>query len=201
MSMRGGGVVIVDELAAPGNLALLRASMDLGASIPPEILEVSFALLDPWLFWLHAALCTWWRYTRHGSLLEPARLRKDAAICILSFVASMAAVAVIKVGINAPRPAVALAGFPARMIAGDPYGFPSGHAAIAMVMVCVLWRSMGIVGRLGLTLLVAWAMVARCIAGLHFPLDVVTGAGIGWIGWVATSLLGRHGIFDKMVRP
>lgn len=193
--------MIIDELTVPGNLALLRASMDLGASVPSVILETSFALLDPRLFWAHALLCTWWRCRRHVALLELGRLRKDATICILSFAASMAAVAAIKVGVNASRPAVALAGFSARMIAGDPYGFPSGHAAIAVVIAYVLWRSTAIVGRLTLALLVAWAMVSRCIAGLHFPLDVVTGAGLAWVCCFAMSMLGSRGLFGNAVRP
>ncbi|RNM03187.1 phosphatase PAP2 family protein [Ralstonia pseudosolanacearum] len=190
----------VNELAIPGNLALLRASMDLGALVPSAVLEISFALLDPRLFWLHAAICTWWRYKQRAPLLEPARLRRDIVICFLSFVVSMAAVAAIKVGVNAPRPAVALAGFSARMIAGDPYGFPSGHAAVAVVIAYVLRPLMGAVGRLGLLLLVAWTMLARCIAGLHFPIDVVVGAGIGWAGSFAASRLGGWGIRDKQAR-
>ncbi|MFM7617939.1 MAG: phosphatase PAP2 family protein [Actinomycetes bacterium] len=88
------------------------------------------------------------------------------------------------------RPADLLTSFVARSQA-DGFGFASGHAAVVAGAAAALspwlprpWR------------VVAWSLVvlvaiARVYAGVHLPLDVVAGVGIGLIcGTVATVVAG-----------
>lgn len=60
--------------------------------------------------------------------------------------------------------------------------FPSSHASAAFAMGFALWRRLrGWPGRwlpLALAALVGWSRVAL---GLHFPLDVLAGAGVGYL--------------------
>jgi len=82
--------------------------------------------------------------------------------------------------------------------------FPSSHASVAFAFGCALWSAMPHrLGRwlpLGLALLVSWSRVAL---GLHFPLDVVAGAAVGWLSWQTASTLmlgleqGRSGVWRQ----
>lgn len=69
---------------------------------------------------------------------------------------------------------------------GNTYSFPSGHAAVTFAFVGTIFF-MGRHGRLGVALLAVALIVimARVVAGFHYPTDVIGGAAMGLaIAWV-----------------
>ena len=84
------------------------------------------------------------------------------------------------------RPADLLASFVARAQA-DGFGFASGHAAVVAGAAAALSPWLPRPWRILAWSLVALVAVARVYVGVHLPLDVVAGVGIGLIcGTVAT---------------
>ena len=78
----------------------------------------------------------------------------------------------------------------------DGFSLPSGHATIAWAMAVVLAHKEPKVQWLlyGLAMLIS---LSRIFLGKHFPLDVVTGAGIGW-GIGVVSILLSHKIISTI---
>lgn len=74
------------------------------------------------------------------------------------------------------------------------YSFPSGHAALAGLLVGVLWPTQGFVGRVVLVLTAATVMASRVVVGAHFPADVVAGAVLGVLVPSTVSVLLPSGI-------
>jgi undecaprenyl-diphosphatase len=82
----------------------------------------------------------------------------------------------------------------ARPIVSNPiviehgYSFPSQHAALTMVVAVVIYsinKRLGMI-LLGMSLLVG---ISRIILGVHFPIDVLVGWGLGWfIGFLFIKL-------------
>ncbi|WP_432263591.1 phosphatase PAP2 family protein [Cupriavidus sp. TMH.W2] len=174
----------MNELAMPGNSALLSALAHRLGPIDLTVLRVTFALFDPRAFAAQAVVCALWRDRQRRSQRRPDRYGTMGTELILSglcFVATVGAVGVTKLVVSAPRPALLLADISPRLPAGDPYAFPSGHAAMAAAIVFLLWARARVLGRTLLLLILGWVMAARCIAGLHFPLDVVAGAAIAFV--------------------
>jgi undecaprenyl-diphosphatase len=71
-------------------------------------------------------------------------------------------------------------------------GFPSGHTAVAVAFAVALWP---FVPRRGRPILVALAVavaIARMHVGVHLPLDLVGGAGVGLVAGGAALLLIRR---------
>lgn len=176
-------MLLLNELAMPGNSALLSALAHRLGHINLTVLRVTFALFDPRAFAAQAVVCALWR-DRQRSQTDPDRqgtMGTELILCALCFLATVGAVGVTKLVVSAPRPALLLADIWPRLSAGDPYAFPSGHAAMAAAIVFLLWARARVLGRTLLLLVLGWVMAARCIAGLHFPLDVVAGAAIAFV--------------------
>lgn len=81
--------------------------------------------------------------------------------------------------------------------------FPSSHASVALAAGFALWRRLPYtVWRwlpLALAALVAWSRVAL---GLHFPFDVLAGAGVALVsGWLACRAMSLRGGDWVMARP
>jgi undecaprenyl-diphosphatase len=90
-----------------------------------------------------------------------------------------------------PRPGALLGGVHVRTLGASGNGYPSGHAAVAAAIVAALVPWVGHRTRTALWLIAASVAFARIFFGVHLPLDVVGGAGIGLIfGTIATVLIG-----------
>jgi undecaprenyl-diphosphatase len=92
------------------------------------------------------------------------------------------------------RPAALLGDVTVRGDPGLGFGFVSGHTAVAFALAAVAAPHLGRRGRL-----VAWALaalvgLARMYVGVHLPLDVLGGAGLGLtVGAIVSLLVGRFG--------
>ena len=58
-------------------------------------------------------------------------------------------------------------------------GYPSGHAAVACLILTVLWPYLGPRSRAVAVVLAATVCLARVYVGAHLPLDVIGGAALG----------------------
>ncbi|RMF09676.1 MAG: phosphatase PAP2 family protein, partial [Candidatus Neomarinimicrobiota bacterium] len=80
----------------------------------------------------------------------------------------------LKLGFASPRPAEAL-----HLVPADGYGFPSGHAQMAMVLWGYLgWRTGWNKSALTLIFLIG---LSRIVLGVHYPADVIGGWTIGLV--------------------
>jgi len=183
-------MLALNELAVPGNTALLLWLTGHAEHINLHVLRATFALFDPRLFPLLAAACAWLRARQRahgGSGGAAVGGLHDLFFCLLCLALAVGLVGVTKIAVDAPRPALLLSELLPRLSAGDPYSFPSGHAAAAAASVFLLWPLAGAWVRTALALLLAWVMATRCIAGLHFPLDVATGAALAFAACACVS--------------
>lgn len=166
----------LNELAIPGNAALLQWCMGAAQVVPLSILQGTFVLFDPRFFPLHALACTTWIHWRSwgassNGTTYSGKFGRSLAVMALTF----GFVGAAKILVDGPRPEVLLPGLAVRLSADDPYGFPSGHAALAASICLLLWPATKLSGKCSLSSMVAWVALARCIAGLHFPADVAVG--------------------------
>ena len=83
-----------------------------------------------------------------------------------------------------------------RITCGSGYSFTSSHAANHMAAAVFL---IGVYGRLRRWIrpaLLAWAgsiALAQVYVGVHYPADVLGGAGLGWgVGWLVLKLNGKY---------
>jgi undecaprenyl-diphosphatase len=140
------------------------------------------------------------------------RAGRTAALAgLLAFVLGHATSDVLKEITQRPRP---FASLPAvRTLVAEPgsYAFPSGHAASAFSAATgVLLAARRSLGRVpaaawGMLVLAAAVSYSRVYVGVHYPTDVVAGAGLGFAcGWIGArcavgtgSRLGGPGRSEK----
>jgi undecaprenyl-diphosphatase len=96
----------------------------------------------------------------------------------------------LKNALRRRRPEQYVPGLRSLIVASDQFSFPSGHSSAAFLLVaclCVIYGSAA-------ASLLIWAGavgLSRVLLGVHFPGDIVAGAGIGTvIALTASSLLG-----------
>jgi undecaprenyl-diphosphatase len=107
----------------------------------------------------------------------------------VAFVLELAAYKLVKGRFSRPRPFTEIPIVTMLIPPPDEFSFPSGHTAAAFVMVTVLMMH-GVV--LGIVLIpVALAIgLSRVYLGVHYPSDVLAGAGLGILAGYAGSLVG-----------
>ena len=95
-----------------------------------------------------------------------------------------------------PRPFVALQEVRRLVDADQIYAsFPSGHAALAFAFAFVVFRRDRDWG-IAFFILAALVAVGRVFVGVHYPLDILGGAVVGWfaawvVGWVERKEWGK----------
>ncbi|WP_157900124.1 phosphatase PAP2 family protein [Rhodoferax koreense] len=122
--------------------------------------------------WLVAALVAWslWRWPAQRRYLLVTMLACGITTLLAHYIAAKLAV---------PRPFVS--GFGPSYISHSPTGsLPSSHAAVLMLIALMYLRRRPL-RRLGavLLLLACATGLARVFVGVHFPLDIAAGFGLG----------------------
>ena len=149
---------------------------------------------------VHTGDALWANWTLLGDALVlivltlPFVGRRAEVVWALMLAALLAAVAVpmLKHNFAMPRPPAVL---PARLIhvighAYHSHSFPSGHTTAAFAYAGVLCLYVRHRGATAAALVVALGVgVSRMAVGVHWPLDVTAGAGLGWL----CALAGRAG--------
>jgi membrane-associated phospholipid phosphatase len=123
-------------------------------------------------------------------VLVPLRRWSELTVLTVGLGVEVATYLAVSVVVDRPRPEVAMATEPTA-------GFPSGHAAVAIVLyggLATIVRSLGRPGDSPWPLRVVAVAVFVCVAlsrlylGLHYATDIVAGAALG----VACLVLARH---------
>jgi len=113
------------------------------------------------------------------AIVRPERAGGVWQLTLAIVLCSLAVDGVLKPGIARDRPFIADA---TRLVLGDrpsTTSFPSGHAATAVAGAYVLSRVWSR-GRAWLWALAAIILFSRVYVGVHYPIDVLAGALVGW---------------------
>jgi uncharacterized membrane protein YbhN (UPF0104 family)/membrane-associated phospholipid phosphatase len=103
---------------------------------------------------------------------------------------------VVKHSVTRGRPAELLPDVHIHGAASLGLGFPSGHAAVAVLIATVSWAYLGRRGRIAAVVLATLVCLARIYVGAHLPLDVLAGAALGLaVGSALVAAIGKpvHG--------
>jgi undecaprenyl-diphosphatase len=116
------------------------------------------------------------------ALLASAHMMAVGMVCLVVYKQ-------LKARTSRPRPFLASTAIFRTVPPLDKYSFPSGHTlhAVAFTLVLFAWYPLIAWLVLPFTLLVA---ASRLVLGLHYPSDVLAGAGIGaLIAWLSIGLI------------
>jgi undecaprenyl-diphosphatase len=120
-----------------------------------------------------------------------------AAMLALAGLLTWLAAKVVKQFVTRGRPSEILADVHIRGAAAEGLGFVSGHAAVAVALAFVALPWLGRRARWVVIGLAAFVCVARVWVGVHLPLDVVGGAGLGLlVGGAVRLLFGRRALAE-----
>lgn len=159
------------------------------------------------------AVLPWWR---HKLFWAPAyvfmlffileNFKKQAAVLIFGLVLTVAVAdtlssQVFKKTIKRPRPChLAVENLEVHLLVrcGSGYSFTSSHATNHFAVAAFLFVTLGQFFPKARWLLILWAAsiaFAQVYVGVHFPLDVVAGAMLGWlVGSALGRFVGRRGL-------
>lgn len=142
--------------------------------------------------WPIMQLGTFWMVSVTGILAWALTRRAGVTLsAMLAVLGAWVLAHVVKGRVARPRPEELLVGVDVRDTGAEGHGFASGHSAVAFAAATVLtpvvpprWRAVPLT-------LAALVALARVYFGVHLPLDVVGGAGLGILcGLVAVALSG-----------
>lgn len=121
---------------------------------------------------------------------HPKKFFQEVSITAITVFIAWGISAILKVLVHAPRPFV-VQGIPNSFMVQNYTSFPSGHATLffAIATAIFLYNK-----RNGMLLYIFATIIAvfRVIAGIHYPIDVITGALIGIVvAYVVHQLLSK----------
>lgn len=91
-----------------------------------------------------------------------------------------------------PRPFLALSDMQLLVERESSYAFPSGHASVAFALAFVVYRQDRDWG-MAFLILAALVALGRVFVGVHYPVDIVGGAIVGWVAaWAIHKLEHTH---------
>lgn len=166
-------------LLSGGNQALFLPLHHAGAVLPPALWRL-LSMLGEWSLVIAALLLL--------AQCRPLRLPSLVVAVLLGIGSAI----LFKAAFAVPRPFLVLPAGSVQLLDVLPANgaFPSGHAIAGALLAGVLaqgrrwwWQA----GLMGLVLLVCWSRIA---IGVHWPLDVLVGAALGWA--IALFCVGRQ---------
>ena len=162
-----------------------------------QLMVLASFVFDIWSFPLYAS--AWWLWLsalrRRQADSSPAALLQLQRF-VFAYIIAILAGALLKYGLNFPRPATAL-GAPAVHVVGDfdpAHSFPSGHAMFAVLVAASLWPVVSHAPRVALMVFIVWVGVARVWTGAHFPADVLAGYTVGLLSTAFAGLVVRNSV-------
>ncbi len=172
------------------NASLFLAAHEAARALPAAVWRL-VSVFGDWQTILTLTLALSWRY--------PAQAPGMMAACASGILLAI----VLKAGFAVPRPPLVLPAGKVILLDGLPKNgsFPSGHAMAATTLAVMIWHGAGKSAALGgmLALGAGLVMLSRLAIGVHWPLDVLAGAALGYAvsRWAmmanksAVCLLGR----------
>ena len=121
--------------------------------------------------------------TRH---YKKEKYLEIAKLCLFALILSGLIAGLLKLSFQSPRPFTVLENVRQLTIPTEPNSFPSGHTSSTLAVITVLvWKLRE--NKAVVVLLALFAFLigfSRIYVGVHYPLDVLTGAAVGIISGV-----------------
>jgi membrane-associated phospholipid phosphatase len=179
----GTSTILLKAGAVSWDVSLFRILNQVPAALASVLTPLSHLVLPAGILTV-VVLTVVYVVARNRSVLPVAVGAVAAAI-------AWALVHVAKAVADRPRPYEVVAGAVLRQEPAHGTSFPSSHTAVTVAVVIALVpflpRALAVVG-IGYAVLVGWS---RVYLGVHYPLDVLGGAGIGMaVGCVILLVLG-----------
>lgn len=117
-----------------------------------------------------------------------------AMLCLYSLLLSAVIAGCLKLAFHSPRPFTVLDNVRQLAVPTEPNSFPSGHTSSTLAVITVLvWKLRENIALAVILILFAFLIgFSRIYVGLHYPLDVLTGAAVGIISGVIVLAVKGH---------